>query len=426
MVLLMRGCFRIERVAVSMDLSALGRYLRESREVKEITLEDAVNALRIRRPILEAFEQGDFSAVETPVQVRGLLRNYARFLDLEEERVLQYYEAAISPKRRSRFGRRRRREPELLAPRRITDTPPSLPAVMITDSRPRRMKVKPKRNWLTTIALTLVSLAALSVIVSVIYSMVREPQQVLTPTVPATAQSLVDTTITATFMPTSTLPPPTNTLDFVAQGYAGFDVRMEMVQRSWVRIVADDVEQIARILEPGEVIEFDASTSVEITAANASALRLTVNGQEQTIPGNRGQQVTVSISSAGITKVVEGEVSPTPSPTDLPSATPSPTLALPTETPTAVQVNSIGQPTGEGASITSIPTPSLPTPTSIFDDPVSPTPLLETANTTGGDTTTSASASTFSTAQPTLPPTASGVVLPIRATSADITPTKSN
>jgi cytoskeleton protein RodZ len=67
-----------------MDPSALGRYLRESREAKELTLEDAVTALRIRRPILEAFEQGDFSLVETPVQVRGLLRNYARFLDLEE------------------------------------------------------------------------------------------------------------------------------------------------------------------------------------------------------------------------------------------------------------------------------------------------------------------------------------------------------
>ena len=58
-----------------MEPMALGRYLRESREAKELTIEDAVRTLRIRRHVLESFEMGDFRVAETPVQVRGLLRN---------------------------------------------------------------------------------------------------------------------------------------------------------------------------------------------------------------------------------------------------------------------------------------------------------------------------------------------------------------
>lgn len=55
-----------------MDALALGRYLRETRETKELTLEDAEATLHIRRRILEAFELGDFTVSGvSDVQVRG-------------------------------------------------------------------------------------------------------------------------------------------------------------------------------------------------------------------------------------------------------------------------------------------------------------------------------------------------------------------
>ena len=73
-----------------MDAYSLGQVLREAREASEITIEDAVAALRIRQPILEAFEAGDFEVAGVPeIQVRGMLRIYGRYLALEEEDVLQ-------------------------------------------------------------------------------------------------------------------------------------------------------------------------------------------------------------------------------------------------------------------------------------------------------------------------------------------------
>ena len=41
-----------------MDAQALGRYLRETREAKELTLDEAARALRIRQRVLELFEAG--------------------------------------------------------------------------------------------------------------------------------------------------------------------------------------------------------------------------------------------------------------------------------------------------------------------------------------------------------------------------------
>src|SRR5262245_22442097 len=128
-----------------MDAQALGRYLRQSREAKELTLEEAEQALRIRRRILESFELGEFSLPDfSPVQIRGFMRNYAHYLGLDEERVLEYSAAALLEG--TRRGRRKKKSKRTeqpsasssarstqsgipVAPRSITDTNPSLPVV---------------------------------------------------------------------------------------------------------------------------------------------------------------------------------------------------------------------------------------------------------------------------------------------------------
>src|SRR5215216_4870839 len=142
-----------------MDAPALGRYLRETREAKELTLDQAEQALRIRRRILELFEAGEFNIVEfAPIQIRGFMRNYARYLGLEEDRIVSYYEAALvegnNPKRlsgRKSSGKRKdKRDTQSLAtplaPRSITDTPPALPPVVIPAPPSTPAAAQPKRR----------------------------------------------------------------------------------------------------------------------------------------------------------------------------------------------------------------------------------------------------------------------------------------
>ncbi|MGB1285915.1 MAG: helix-turn-helix domain-containing protein, partial [Aggregatilineales bacterium] len=136
-----------------MDAQALGRYLRETRESRELTLEDASGTLHIREDILAAFELGNFSMSGSDVQLRGFLRNYARYLGLNDGQIIAYYQASQQVQPRSRRGRRQRRKqdarPDIpIAPRNITDTPPSLPVVTITSMAEQRDLERNRSNRL--------------------------------------------------------------------------------------------------------------------------------------------------------------------------------------------------------------------------------------------------------------------------------------
>lgn len=63
----------------------VGRALCQQREQRGITLERAAEATHIRKHYLQALEEGNFGALPSAAQVRGFLRAYASFLDLDPE-----------------------------------------------------------------------------------------------------------------------------------------------------------------------------------------------------------------------------------------------------------------------------------------------------------------------------------------------------
>jgi cytoskeletal protein RodZ len=72
-------------------MDEIGHILREARENRGLTLEDAQANTRINARYLAALENGQYSALPTPVHARGFLRNYARFLGLDPEPLLDRY-----------------------------------------------------------------------------------------------------------------------------------------------------------------------------------------------------------------------------------------------------------------------------------------------------------------------------------------------
>lgn len=70
----------------------LGDRLRAARLAKGVSLEEAAAATRIRRSALQALESEDFSALPPSVYTRGFLVNYARYLGLIAEEVLEEFE----------------------------------------------------------------------------------------------------------------------------------------------------------------------------------------------------------------------------------------------------------------------------------------------------------------------------------------------
>ncbi len=72
-------------------MDELGHILREARENKGLTLEEAQESTRINARYLNALETGQYDQLPTPVHVRGFLRNYARFLGLDPAPLLERY-----------------------------------------------------------------------------------------------------------------------------------------------------------------------------------------------------------------------------------------------------------------------------------------------------------------------------------------------
>lgn len=73
-------------------MDELGAILREAREMKGLTLAEAQEETRINARYLEALEAGEYALLPSPVHTRGFLRNYARFLGLDAEPLLERYE----------------------------------------------------------------------------------------------------------------------------------------------------------------------------------------------------------------------------------------------------------------------------------------------------------------------------------------------
>jgi transcriptional regulator with XRE-family HTH domain len=74
-----------------MVMGTLGQYLLNARLAKNIDLRDAAQQTRISIQYLRALENEDFSKLPGEVFVKGFLKSYGRFLNLDESEVMKKY-----------------------------------------------------------------------------------------------------------------------------------------------------------------------------------------------------------------------------------------------------------------------------------------------------------------------------------------------
>jgi cytoskeleton protein RodZ len=73
---------------------AVGRLLRDQREACALSIDEVAKRLRIRRPYLEAIEQGRFDQLPGAAYIPAFLRAYAAHVGLDAEKVLTAYQAS--------------------------------------------------------------------------------------------------------------------------------------------------------------------------------------------------------------------------------------------------------------------------------------------------------------------------------------------
>lgn len=77
-------------------VETIGQYLKRVREERGISLRAAEEETKIRVRYLKALEEDDFASLPGGVYARGFLRSYARFLGLDADEIVQWYNSLTS------------------------------------------------------------------------------------------------------------------------------------------------------------------------------------------------------------------------------------------------------------------------------------------------------------------------------------------
>ncbi|MGB6607277.1 MAG: helix-turn-helix domain-containing protein [Atribacterota bacterium] len=71
------------------QMKDIGNFLKERREAKGISLIEVEKDLKIRKKYLQALEEGNIDLIPGKTYIVGYLRNYSKYLDIDEENINQ-------------------------------------------------------------------------------------------------------------------------------------------------------------------------------------------------------------------------------------------------------------------------------------------------------------------------------------------------
>jgi cytoskeletal protein RodZ len=295
-------------------LKEIGAELRQRRELLSLHFDEVERNTHVKAYYLDALERGALEELPSTVQTRGMLSNYATFLDLDVDALLLRFADALQSRHRERNPQKPARKP----------------------GQPIIANIPPVRTFIAGDMIFGVGMAVLLVgfaIWGVSRVMTIQSQREVEPTSPSISDVLLSypnpssSTSTATFISVEAFPgEATVTLEIPTQNVnAEVQLNLVAVERTYMRVVVDGEVAFEGRVVPGNAYPFEAETQIEVLVGSGAAIRIVYNGRDLGLMGTFGQVVNnIYLGTEIVT------------PTGLPTLTPTVTLT-PTETasPTA-------------------------------------------------------------------------------------------
>jgi len=230
-----------------------GELFTKAREEAGLSLDEVARELKIRTGFLSALENGSFEKLPPDVYARGYIKEYAQYLGIPPEPLLEEY-----------------------AKRRI---------LLCTSGRQERASVGKK-----------ISLRRMSLIVSLVFAVFtflylfslghRIPDKTpniskiytLPPAQEELRGSISDNHVTATTLPAlSEVLPRENRLTLTA------------LETSWIRIEREGKKDEEVLLKANESREWTSRNEFSLKIGNAGGVKITLNGSDLGVPGEKGR-----------------------------------------------------------------------------------------------------------------------------------------
>lgn len=84
----------------------VGSILRKERKRRGLTLKQVEKQIHIREKFLNAIEENEWSIFSSKIYITGLIKNYSKFFDLDEEKMIAYFRREYEKIEDVKFKRR--------------------------------------------------------------------------------------------------------------------------------------------------------------------------------------------------------------------------------------------------------------------------------------------------------------------------------
>jgi cytoskeleton protein RodZ len=266
-----------------------GDELRRERARRQLTLNQASVATRIRESILDAIENGEVDRLPSPVFAIGLVRSYAKFLNCDGEPYANLLRVSIAERESA------------------------VPIPVHGPIRPRSTALSGFVLPFTIVVVLLIlsgylyqqytafvagaaniearPLAEAGIITTPLPTPPAEPSVVAAPSI-----QIVSASPTVAVTPTPTTSPirPTETAVTTAIAVHGVRIDAETSGRVWVQVETDGTVAFAGIINAGEKRTWSASNKLLLWSGNAGNVSVTFNGKPLGPLGAPGEVMKVT------------------------------------------------------------------------------------------------------------------------------------
>jgi cytoskeletal protein RodZ len=294
------------------ERETLGKYLKNQRESKKISLREVANNTRVRERLLKAIEEDQYHLLPPATYVKGFLLAYAKYLRFDPNEVLLRYERVLKG------------EPVTPPPteppkpkEKIPPTEPPKPKQEIPPTQPS--KPKQKVLWNTKQTWVVGGVVVVSLIVFYLFfpypsklpikpipekpfpeKPIIEEKLPITPSPPVVATTHVpgEKPVVEEKQPLApSLPVPATTS---VPEKKTFSLQLKAVEETWVSLQVDDQSEKEMTFKAGEGISVQASNRIRIIIGNAGGLDLILNGKPLDKFGKPGEVLTLLFTSQGV------------------------------------------------------------------------------------------------------------------------------
>jgi cytoskeletal protein RodZ len=312
-------------VAVSSDeiFKEIGQQLRKRRELLSLTYDEIERHTRVRAVFLKSLEEGALEDLPSPVQTRGILANYAIFLDLDADKILLRFADGLQARHREKRPNQHSR----------TRAPMTV-----------HTKLPPLRTFIAS-DLIFGGGMAIMLLLFAVWGIGRV-MTVRSSTIPRATSPSISDILAGTPLPTLpqevTLIPAQETLqastpqvtDTLVLSTLPSDINVQIdlisIENTFMRVVVDGKAQFEGRTIPGTDYTYQAKDQIEVLVGNAAGLKVTYNNKDLGLMGSFGEVIDRVYTAEGVVTPT-GSPSPTSTSTQKVTGTPTPT---PTLTPT--------------------------------------------------------------------------------------------